>query len=223
MFVATACAILAQVVPLGLQRGRARRHPDGAVVDRRPPTVRQMLPLLVFAGLFILVYAGEPARYAYLPIHMRENLDLPPAVVGAVIGLQPLVQLPLMPFVVRLGRRFGWFGALVLGSGCGATAYTLFAFSPSVVGLFVGQALMGIMWATFATIGLILSQRLLPTAVATATAVFLSATPLAQAVGGLVVGLAAGAVGLPYAFLAPVGLCLLGGVGLFLMGRRVRL
>ena len=217
-FVATAVCILAQIVPMGLMRVTRRSVTTGVPLGRIP--FRSMLPLLGFIGLFILVYAGEPARYAYLPIHMRENLHASPAVIGAVIGLQPLMQLPLMAFIVRIGRRVGWFRALGVGAACGMTAYLLFALSPTVVGLFIGQALMGVMWATYATIGLILAQRLLPTAVATASGMFLSATPLAQAVGGFVVGTTAGVVGLPMAFFAPVLMCLFGGIGLVLMGRR---
>lgn len=37
-----------------------------------------MVPLLVFTALYVLVYAGEPIKYAYLPIYMNRELDSPP-------------------------------------------------------------------------------------------------------------------------------------------------
>ena len=49
--------------------------------------------------------------------------------------------------------------------------------------MFAGQILMGGVWGTFAGLGIIVAQRLLPRAVATASAVFMSSTAIASAVG----------------------------------------
>jgi len=40
-------------------------------------------------------------------LYMDEQLRLDPAVRGAVIGIQPLVELAIMAFSVMLGRRVG--------------------------------------------------------------------------------------------------------------------
>ena len=69
---ATALCTLAQIVPFGL-RGAPRTvvatsSPAPAVTLR--PGVRVMRPLLAFTGLYVLVYAGESIKYAYLPIYM---------------------------------------------------------------------------------------------------------------------------------------------------------
>ncbi|MEX3895723.1 hypothetical protein [Paraburkholderia sp. BR10954] len=70
-------------------------------------SLRAMLPLLAFTGLFVLVYAGEPVKYGFLLIYMEEHLKLSPAVRGAVIGVQPFIELLIMPFSIGLGRRLG--------------------------------------------------------------------------------------------------------------------
>ena len=65
-------------------------------------SVREMLPLLVFTGLYVfVVYAGELIWHGYLPIYMHDDRPSPTAVSGAVIGIQPLVEL-------ILERRWPW-------------------------------------------------------------------------------------------------------------------
>ena len=68
------------------------------------------MPLLAFTGLYVLVYVGESIKYAYLPIYMNDDLQLAPVVSGAVIGIQPLVELLLMPVAVIVARAVE-FGA----------------------------------------------------------------------------------------------------------------
>ena len=96
------------------------------------------MPLLTFTGLCDLVYAGEPIKYACLPSYMHDDLALPPVISGAVIGIQPLIEL----------------------------------------------ILMGGVWGIFAGLGIIVAQRLLPGAIATASAIFMSSTAIASALGG---------------------------------------
>ncbi|MDQ7906056.1 MFS transporter [Phytohabitans sp. ZYX-F-186] len=95
----------------------------------------------------------------------------------------------------------------------------LFATSGTAAGLFIGQVLMGAVWGVFAALGIIVAQRLLPTAVATASAIFISSTALASALGGAAGGLAAAAIGLPLVFLIPAAAGLLATIGLALMVR----
>ena len=135
--------------------------------------MRAMVPLLAFTGLYILVYAGEPIKYAYLPIYMNEQLHLPAALSGAIIGIQPLVELALMPVAVVVARRTGMIPLMVVGALFGMGANLLFATTGTAVGLFAGQLLMGGVWGIFAGLGIIVAQRLLPVAVATASAIFI--------------------------------------------------
>lgn len=220
LLVAVAVVTLLQILPLGRLREEAP-HPDVHARRQVAPGVRAMLPLLAFTALYVCVYAGESVKYAYLPIYMNLQLGLDPAISGAVIGIQPLVELLLMPLAFVLGRRFGMMRLMAFAAALGIGANLCFAFSGTVVGLFAGQILMGGVWGVFAALGIIVAQRLLPSAVATASAVFLSATAISSALGGLTGGLGAAVVGLPLVFVIPAGFALIAVLGLAVMARRV--
>ncbi|WP_426505482.1 MFS transporter [Dactylosporangium sp. McL0621] len=223
MLWATAVCTLAQIVPLGLLRAdpAVPAGSDDAGSGHRSPGLRAMLPLLTFTGLYVLVYAGEPIKYAYLPIYMNTQLHLPAGLSGAIIGIQPLVEIVLMPVAVIVARRTGMMQLMVLGAGFGVAANICFAVTGNPVGLFAGQILMGGVWGVFATLGIIVAQRLLPTAVATASAIFMSSTALASAIGGAAGGVGAAAIGLPRVFFVPAALALAAVVGLVAMARSV--
>ena len=220
MLVATGVCTLAQILPMGL--ARARSAPPGAQAEQaagRRVGVRGMLPLLAFTGLYVFVYAGEPIKYGYLTIYMHDDLRLPTAVSGAVIGIQPLIELILMPVAVIVARRTGMMRLMVLGAAFGVGANLCFALTGSVAGMFAGQILMGGVWGVFAGLGIIVAQRLLPEAVATASAVFMSSTAIASALGGLTGSLGVGLLGLPHVFLAPALYGLVATVGIAVMSR----
>jgi len=226
MLATTGLCALAQIVPMGFARtGPARR---GARTTSAPapapaaqagrlaqrPKRQEMLPLLAFTGLYVLVYAGEPIKYGYLPIYMRDDMHLPTVVSGAVIGIQPLIELILMPVAVIVARRIGMMHLMVLGAAFGVGANLCFALTGDTAGMFAGQILMGGVWGVFAALGIIVAQRLLPQAVATASAVFMSSTAIASALGGLTGSLGVTVVGLPHVFFAPAlyGLIATGGI-----------
>jgi SET family sugar efflux transporter-like MFS transporter len=78
---------------------------------------------------------------------------------------------------------------------------------------------MGGVWGVFAGLGIIVAQRLLPEAVATASAVFMSSTAIASALGGLTGSLGVGLLGLPHVFLAPALYGLVATAGIAVMSR----
>ena len=228
--VSGACA-LAQIIPMGFARtgpARGEAHTAAAAaasaaaqaerVPRRPK-LREMLPLLAFTSLYVLVYAGEPIKYGYLPIYMHEDLRLPTAVSGAVIGIQPLIELILMPVAVVVARRIGMMRLMVLGAAFGVGANLCFALTGDAAGMFAGQILMGGVWGVFAGLGIIVANRLLPQAVATASAVFMSSTAIASALGGLTGSLGVGVLGLPHVFFAPALYGLIATSGIAVMSR----
>jgi SET family sugar efflux transporter-like MFS transporter len=238
MFAATGLCTLAQIVPMGLTRTRSARpraqatteapaapaavaeptaHPDRLV--RRSPRVRAMLPLLAFTGLYVLVYAGEPIKYGYLPIYMHNDMHLPTVVSGAVIGIQPLIELILMPVAVIVARRFGMMRVMIFGAAFGVGANLCFALTGVTAGMFAGQILMGGVWGVFAALGIIVAQRLLPDAVATASAIFISSTAIASALGGLTGSLGVSLLGLPHVFLAPALYGVIATAGIAVMSR----
>ncbi|MEV4512622.1 MFS transporter [Dactylosporangium sp. NPDC049525] len=219
MLLATAIATAAQIIPLGTLRTSPAAGASSEPGVRGRPGLRVMLPLLAFTALYVLVYAGESIKYAYLPIYMNDQLHYPAALSGAVIGIQPLVELVLMPLAVLAARRIGMMRLMVLGAAFGVAANICFATTGSPVGLFAGQVLMGGVWGIFAALGIIVAQGLLPTAVATASAIFLSSTAVSSALGGAAGGLGAAAIGLPAVFFIPAAAALLAVIGLAVMTR----
>lgn len=219
MLLATGVCCGLQIIPLGTLRTAGPQRLDHAGGDDKGQrtTLRVMRPLLLFTGLYICVYAGEPIKYAYLPIYMDEQLHFASGLRGAIIGIQPLVELILMPLVVILARRTGALWLMAGAGACGAAANICFSTSTAPAGLFAGQILMGAVWAIFASLGIVVAQRLLPTAVATASAIFLSSPALSSALGGVVGGLGAGAFGLPHVFFLPVAFGLISMLGYAVM------
>ena len=221
MLGATGLCTLAQIFPMGFARTtrvHARPHTQAEHVRRRPG-LRAMLPLLAFTGLYCFVYAGEPIKYGYLTIYMRTDLHLPTAVSGAVIAIQPLVELILMPVAVIAARRIGMMRLMVFGAGCGVGANLCFALTGNTAGMFAGQILMGGVWGVFAALGIIVAQRLLPEAVATASAIFMTSPAIASALGGVTGGLGVNALGLPHVFLFPAVFGLVATAGFVVMSR----
>jgi SET family sugar efflux transporter-like MFS transporter len=65
------------------------------------------------------------------------------------------------------------------------------------------------------------AQRLLPSAIATASAIFITAPALSSALGGLAGGIGAGTIGLPLVFVVPAALALVASAGLLVLHRRI--
>ena len=219
----TAICILLQVAPLGTLNLTAKPKPDSSSEPAHHSSLQAMLPLLAFTGLFVLVYAGEPVKYGFLLIYMEEQLKLSPAIRGAVIGIQPFIELLVMPFSIGLGRRLGNVWLMCMAAATGIFANLCFALWPSAAGMFAGQILMGAVWGIFMVLGIIVAQRLLPDAVATASAIFMSSTALASALGGVTGGFGVELLGLPNVFLMPAIFGSFAVIGLALMARTGRL
>ncbi|WP_211244513.1 MFS transporter [Actinospica robiniae] len=230
LLVAAGLLTLAQMLPLGFTRSgalgaaavaavRESEHAHGEPEVSRRPGMRRMLPLFAFTGLFLLVYAGEPIKFGYLPIYMRDQLHVPTEVGGAVIGIQPLIELILMPIAVIVARRIGMLRLMTLGAALTVGANLCFALTGDTVGMFAGQILMGGVWGVFAALGIIVAQRLLPEAVATASAVYITSTAIANAFGGATGSLGVATLGLPHVFLASALYAAIATVGMAALSR----
>lgn len=218
----TAICFLAQIAALGWLRDRGDAPAGSAAAKpvKRAPSFAEMLPLLAFTGLFVLVYAGESIKYGFLLLYMEEQLHIDAALRGAVIGIQPLIELIIMPFSVVLGRRVGILWLMCIGAALGVGANLCFALWGNVVGMFAGQILMGGVWGFFMVLGIIVAQRLLPDAVATASAIFMGSTALSLALGGVAGGAGVAMLGLPHVFFIPAGCSLIAVIGLAAMASR---
>ncbi|GAA3104064.1 SET family sugar efflux transporter-like MFS transporter [Kribbella aluminosa] len=202
LLVATAVCVFAQVLPLGRQRVERYDDPhrDTSTERRR---IDHMLPLLVFTAVCVLAMTGDTIKFGYLPIYMADQLHVSDAVRGAVIGIQPLLELLLLPVVARLADRYGAMRAMTAGAVLGLAGNITYALSTSVAGLFLGQALTAGLWACVGALGVTIAQRLYPEGVGTASGIFLSAIPLGSAIGGTIGGIGVAAIGLPHVFFVP--------------------
>ena len=196
----------------------------GAVVPRREAS---LLPLLVFTAIYVLIMCGETVKLAYLPLYMDRELHVDAGVRGAVIGLQPLIELLLMPVAARLASRFGTSRVLFGGAVMAVAAHVSYASadvaSPHIAMLIVGQLLMAGVIASFGVLGITVAQRLVPTRVGMATSVFLSAYAINGAVGGFLGSVGSSWLGLPQLFWIPAVIAAIGGVALVVLDARVPL
>ncbi|GAA0937378.1 hypothetical protein GCM10009554_25610 [Kribbella koreensis] len=220
LLVATATCVFAQMIPLGRQR--VERYDDVTLIPRSTGRrqIDHMMPLLVFTAICVLAMTGDTIKFGYLPIYMAEQLHVSDTMRGAVIGIQPLLELLLLPLVARLADRFGGLKVMTAGAALGLAGNLAYATSTSVVALFVGQALTAGLWACVGALGVSIAQHLYPEGVGTASGIFLSSIPVSSAIGGAIGGLGVAAIGLPHVFFLPAALTTLSTIAFAVLSRR---
>ena len=234
LLLATALLTVGQIVPLGFQRVPRYVSPlqtaptdvdPGAVsAAARPPVARatgdSRVPLFVFVGCCVLVMHGDTIKFAYLPLYMANQLGISDTLRGAVIAIQPLAELALMPLFARLADRITPIRVVTLGAVFGVAANIAYATSEHVLGLFVGQLLMSCLWAAIAGLGVTVAQQLYPSGVGLASSVFMSSIMLGGGLGGAIGGLGTALLGVPHVFFISAALGAVGAVGMVVVGRR---
>ncbi|MER7251476.1 MFS transporter [Kribbella sp. NPDC000426] len=208
LLVATAVCVFAAIIPLGRQRVERYDAPSAGTPAGHPERRRidHMMPLLVFTAVCVLAMTGDTIKFGYLPIYMAEQLHVSDSVRGLVIGIQPLLELLMLPVVARLADRFGPMRAMTAGAVLGLSGNLAYALSTSVAGLFLGQILNAGLWACVGALGVSIAQHLYPEGAGTASGVFLGAIPLGSAIGGTIGGIGVAAIGLPHVFFIPATL-----------------
>ncbi|WP_328520377.1 MFS transporter [Kribbella sp. NBC_00359] len=221
LLVATAACVFAQMLPLGGQR--VERYEDPAISPHPEGRRRldHMMPLLVFTAICVLAMTGDTIKFGYLPIYMAEQLHVSDSVRGAVIGIQPLLELLMLPAVARLADRYGPLRIMTVGAALGLAGNLAYATSSSVGGLFLGQALTAGLWACVGALGVSIAQQLYPEGVGTASGIFLSSIPLGSAIGGTIGGIGVAIIGLPHVFFVPAGLTTLAMVAFVVLTARL--
>lgn len=221
LLVATAACVFAQMLPLGGQR--VERYQDPAISPHPEGRRRldHMMPLLVFTATCVLAMTGDTIKFGYLPIYMAEQLHVSDSVRGAVIGIQPLLELLMLPAVARLADRYGPLRIMTVGAALGLAGNLAYATSSSVGGLFLGQALTAGLWACVGALGVSIAQHLYPEGVGIASGIFLSSIPLGSAIGGTIGGIGVAIIGLPHVFFVPAGLTTLALVAFVVLTARL--
>ena len=217
LIVLTAVCTWAQLIPIGRQRIERYVPPStpGAAVERRG-TVR---PLVIFTGLSVLAMSGDTIKFAYLPLYLTDQLHASALALGAVIAVQPLLELVLIPVAARLADRFDPLIVMTIATVFGVAAGLTFSLGGSTPAMFIGQVLNSVMWAALAGLGVSIAQQLYPERVATASGLFSGGVMLAFAVGGAVGALGVVGLGLPGIFVVPAVFCAVALVGLGLLWR----
>ncbi|MEV6412744.1 MFS transporter [Kribbella sp. NPDC051718] len=222
LLVATATCVFAQMIPLGRQR--VERYDDVTLIPRSTSRrqIDHMMPLLVFTAICVLAMTGDTIKFGYLPIYMADQLHVSDTMRGAVIGIQPLLELLMLPLVARLADRFGGLKVMTVGAALGLAGNLAYATSTSVAALFVGQALTAGLWACVGALGVSIAQHLYPEGVGTASGIFLSSIPVSSAIGGAIGGLGVAAIGLPHVFFLPAALTTLSTIAFAVLSRRAQ-
>jgi SET family sugar efflux transporter-like MFS transporter len=233
LLLAAAALTVGQILPLGFQRvpryvGEIRlttesRSRNGPAPHRSLSTDGQResrVPLYVFVACCVLVMNGDTIKFAFLPLYMANDLGISDTLRGAVIAVQPLVELALMPLFARLAEAITPIRVVALGAGFGVAANIAYATSDQVLGLFVGQLLMSALWAAIAGLGVTVAQQLYPYGVGLASSVFMSSIMLSGGLGGAIGGLGTALVGVPHVFFISAVLGAFGATGLVVLARR---
>ncbi|WP_329476540.1 MFS transporter [Kribbella sp. NBC_01484] len=221
LLVATAACVFAQMLPLGGQRVERYEDPGISPLPEGRRRLDHMMPLLVFTAICVLAMTGDTIKFGYLPIYMAEQLHVSDSVRGAVIGIQPLLELLMLPAVARLADRYGPLRIMTVGAALGLAGNIAYATSSSVGGLFLGQALTAGLWACVGALGVSIAQQLYPEGVGTASGIFLSSIPLGSAIGGAIGGIGVAIIGLPHVFFVPAGLTTLALVAFVVLTARL--
>lgn len=216
--------IVREVTPARSPAGEREGEGEGKAPSARQ---RSVVPLFVFTGIYVLIMCGETVKLAYLPLYMDGDLRVDDGIRGAVIGLQPLVELLLMPLAARLASRFGFARVLFVGALMAVAAHVSYAAAGLVdshlVALVTGQLLMAGVIATFGVLGITVAQRLVPARVGMASSVFLSAYAINAAVGGFVGSVGSTWLGLPQLFWIPAAIAAAGAIALVVLNASVPL
>jgi SET family sugar efflux transporter-like MFS transporter len=230
LLLATAVLTVAQILPLGFQRvpryvSPARSEPlmpsvEGGTRATGHGLAESRVPLFVFVGCCVLVMHSDTIKFAYLPLYMANQLGISDTLRGAVIAIQPLAELALMPLFARLADRITPIRVVTLGAVFGVAANVAYATSEHVLGLFVGQLLMSCLWAAIAGLGVTVAQQLYPSGVGLASSVFMSSIMLGGGLGGAIGGLGTALLGVPHVFYISAVLGVFGAVGMVVVGRR---
>ena len=226
LLLATALLTVGQILPLGLQRvPRLVIEVSGRAVDTPGPADAKrgsLVPLFGFVACCVLVMNSDTIKFAFLPLYMAEDLGTSDTVRGAVIAIQPLVELALMPYFAWLADRIGPIRVVTIGAAFGVAANIAYATSEHVLGLFVGQLLMSALWAAIAGLGVTVAQQLYPYGVGLASSVFMSSIMLSGGLGGAIGGLGSALVGVPQVFYISAVLGAFGTAGLIVLAHRHR-
>jgi SET family sugar efflux transporter-like MFS transporter len=181
-----------------------------------------MRPLLVFSLLATIAMAGTSMKFSFLPVYAEQDLAISGAILGLIIGIQPLLEVPLMVIAGIAADRFGAMPVLLIGIGFGLSSHIVYATSTGAFGLFLGQMLGAAMHSALLGVGISVAQGLYPRGIGVASSLFYGSIGLSGTVAGGISAVAVDRLGLPHVFYIPAGLCAISFAGVVLLGPAIR-
>jgi SET family sugar efflux transporter-like MFS transporter len=181
-----------------------------------------MAPLLIFCLLATLAQAGTSMKFSFLPVYAEEDLAISGAILGLIIGIQPLMEVPLMVIAGYFADRIGAKWVLLVGIAFGLVSHIVYANSGGAFGLFAGQVLGAAMHAAVIGVGISVSQALYPRGIGVASSLFYGSLGLSGTVAGGISAIAVDRLGLPHVFYIPAVLCGIAFAGIILLGPAIK-
>ncbi|MFD3401583.1 MFS transporter [Kribbella sp. NPDC058693] len=228
---ATAALAAVGVVPVVLagrhlpsERTKPRSDATAVAAREAEPAVPpgRFALLAMFTAVGVLVMSGESIKLSFLSIYMAETLRVSAFARGAVISLQPLLEVVFMATLARLAGRFGALRVFALGIVAAFGAYLSYAVAQNLVAIAIGQVFMSVAVAATGALGVAIAQDLVPERLATATNTFSSSVMVSGALGGLYTGIAGDSLGIPRLFVLPAAAAVVAAVlyGAMVFARR---
>jgi SET family sugar efflux transporter-like MFS transporter len=182
-------------------------------------TVRFSLPLWVFIVpmLAVLLMRGaDSTRTTYLPLVMLQ-LYKDPSIAPLMFGLSAAAELVAMGMMGSLAGRIGERGAIAIGALIGAAYYVTMSFSQSLPLLYISNIVYALFTGATAGVAMVYLQNMMAHRVGIGGSLYMTLFQL-----GNFIGIFAPLLVQNYdqtIFIAPIILCLMGGV-LLLVGDR---
>lgn len=128
-------------------------------------------PVLVLVTLATaLSYGAQTSHQVYLPLYIEKILGQSATVVGFILAVTVLVELPAMPLIGKLADRVGLAPVYAAGLAVHALYFTVLAFIDTTVGVVLVQPLASFGAGCLETCALLLLLEALPNSAGVVTA-----------------------------------------------------
>lgn len=164
---------------------------------------------LFYLGISLFTFA-QTAGSVYLPIYLREGLQVSDGFFGLLQAVPALGEIPCMLLFGRAGDRWGTARPLLAGYLVGVARWTLLPFLAEPVPLVAVQILQAISYSAGEILGVShLAERIGVSARGTAVGILSSFQALGKVTAPVLTGFIGDAAGLPAVFLSAGGAMLL--------------
>lgn len=188
--------------------GGAPVHGEGPVLESVPDPrriLRHRELRLFYLAVSLFTFA-QTAGHVYLPIYLRESLQVSDGLFGVLQAVPALCEVPFMLAFGRAGDRWGTAKPLVTGYLAGVVRWTLLPFLAAPAPLLAVQALQAVSFSAGEILNVShLAERIGLAARGTAVGILASFQALGKVTAPVLAGLTGDAAGLPAVFFSAAG------------------